>query len=148
MSKPPREPDPPPPVSELLEDARVAGAVNWREARPHVIRRNARVNAIPVLHANHNQRRRRRTAVQILADFGKRDCPNDVAVSAELMREARQALGWTQPAAAWRLGFESRSPVRISQIERGARHAPRHARLLMVLALEELVRMQKQRGIR
>ena len=128
------------PAWVYLTDQRVGGIVNAREAAGGRRRRQDRINAMPVLEPTSAGVR---SAARVLVDFGPPTCPPGVVVSAALMREARRLLGWTQAQAADRLGFESVSGGKISRIEKGAEHAPRHARLLMVRALQDLAAQQR-----
>lgn len=118
------------PIEATIRRQRARKAVHTREHRPRT------------------GPRRKRWAAEILADWGDPECPRLVVPSGELFREARSALGWNRPDAAWRLGFESRSSgsERIKAIEDGQTWAPRFARVLMVRALQDLDRQQRSMG--
>ena len=130
-------PGPPP-------DWRAVGLVHPRETTPKRLRRQERDHART--QRGSTGRGRARWASEILEDWGDLDCPRMVVPSSGLFREARKALGWTQPEAAWRLGFDTRTAGRIAAIEDGRRFPPRFACLLMVRALQDLAAQQRAMG--
>ena len=87
-------------------------------------------------------RGKKRWAAQILRDMGPLDCPPGTVPSPALFREARKALGWSQGAAAWALGFR-KQPRPISRIERNTAIPKRCTLLLLVHYLKQLDRRQR-----
>ena len=85
---------------------------------------------------------KKRWGSQILRDFGPLDCPPGTVPSPALFLEARQALGWNQPDAAWHLGF-TRSRWPIVHIERHESIPNRCTILLLVHHLQALDRRQR-----
>ena len=123
------------------EDPRVIGVIHQREVRPAIRRRRQKDNAVTIRRPS--VRGRARFAAAILSDFGDPDCPRDEVPSGELVAEARRALGWNQAQASWLLGFEHRTSQRMAHIEQGRRPAPRHLRLILVRALQDLAAQQR-----
>ena len=91
-------------------------------------------------------RGKKRWAAQILRDVGPLDCPPGIVPSPALFREARKTLGWTQPEAAWRLGF-TKQPTPIARIERNTAIPKRCTLLLLVHHLKRLDRRQRQMSV-
>ena len=103
-----------------------------------LLRRNKRVKVLRRTELS------KRWASDILADFGPKDCPTGMVISPELFREAREALGWSQAEAAWKLGYERRSGPTIRNLEQGVSTLRRFARILTMQALEQLAVKQKK----
>ena len=104
-SEPSRRPRP-------MFDDRVDCAVLVTEKA--LLRRNKRVKVLRRTELS------KRWASDILADFGPKDCPTGMVISPELFREAREALGWSQAEAAWKLGYERRSGPTIRNLGAGS----------------------------
>ena len=91
-------------------------------------------------------RGKKRWAAQILRDFGSLDCPPGTVPSPSLFREARRALGWRQPDAAWYLGF-TRWSKSIERIEHNLAIPKRCTLLLLVHHLQQLDRRQRKMSV-